>query len=102
MLVQKPHCPFLGKNMIDAKQAVETVTDYVNNMCHDPKEFVEQMARQHRTLQQSFTGVCLEWLKHLSTLNEGEFDPRNQDSVMVAKKLLKNVDLRYDLGLSCT
>ena len=101
MLVQKPQ-PFLRKIMIDAKQAAETVADYVNNMGHDPKEFVEQMARQHRTLQQSFTGVCLKWLEHLSKLKEGEFDLRNEDSVKVAQKLLKDIDPRYDLGLSYT
>lgn len=82
--------------MIDAKQAAETVADYVNSMGHDPKEFVEQMARQHRTLQQSFTGVCLAWLKHLSELKEFEFDGRNEYSVQISKKLLKNID-KYEL-----
>ena len=44
----------------------------------------------------------MKWLEHLSKLKEGEFDLRNEDSVKVAQKLLKDIDPRYDLGLSYT
>ena len=92
---------------LDAKnpgeQAAHGMADYVNNMGHSPKEFVEGMSHQHRTLQQSFTGVCIAWLKHLSELQEFQYDLRNEDSVKLAKKLLEErpgLDPKYDLGLS--
>ena len=89
-----------GVDSADVPQAAaKTISDYVNNMSFDPKEFVKFMDREHRTLQQSFTGLCLHWLKHLAELEEGHYDGRNEASVQIAKKLLKDMDLRYDLHL---
>lgn len=68
-----------------AEQAARAVSDFVNNMSHKNSDFVEAMAREHRTLQQSFTGLCLAWLAHLAQLGEGEFDGRNEASVQRAK-----------------
>jgi len=85
-----------------AEHAAKTMGDYVNSYSHDSKEFVEAMSRQHRTLQQSFTGVCVAWLHHLSKLEEFRYDGRNEASVQLAKKLLAerpDFDPKYDLYL---
>lgn len=87
------------------EHAAKIMADYVNSFSHDGREFVEAMSRQHRTLQQSFTGVMLAWLKHLSELEEPYFDDRNKASVEIAKRLLDrskadpDFDPKYDLHL---
>ena len=68
-----------------AEQAARAVSDFVNNMSNNDQAFVEAFAREHRTLQQNFTGLCLAWLAHLAQLNEGEYDGRNEASVQRAK-----------------
>ena len=78
---------------------IKALSNYVNSMGHAPKDFVTLFSREHRTLQQSFTGVCLAWLVHLSQLKEGWYDGRNEASVQIAKKLLKDIDIKYDLNL---
>ena len=67
-----------------ADEAAESIARFVNNMTHDPKEFAEAMSRQHRTLQQNFTGACVAWLQHLASLDEGQYDLRNEASVQLA------------------
>jgi hypothetical protein len=61
------------------------VSDYVNPMQTSFKYFVDGMSRQHRTLQQKFTGLCMAWLAHLATLEPGQYDGRNAASVALAR-----------------
>ena len=72
---------------LNESEAAEVMADAVNNMGFKNKLFVDRMARQHRTLQQSFTGVCLAWLYHCGGLEEGWYDLRNQASVEAGKKI---------------
>jgi hypothetical protein len=83
-----------------AAELAEKVSRFVNTMGNADrvKFFVEAMHGEHRTLQQSFTGLALAWLKHLASLNEGQYDLRNKASVEVAKKLVGKLD-KYDLHL---
>jgi len=76
--------------MTTAKQAAKAMSDFVNNMGHENKEFVEEMANEHRTLQQAFTGVCLEWLKYMATTTR--VDARNERSHQISKQLLNGVE----------
>lgn len=62
------------------------VADYVNGRNAD--EFVKGMAQQHRTLQQSFTGLCVAWFEYLASRQPGQYDLRNQDSVDLAKEIV--------------
>lgn len=84
-----------------AKQAVDTMTQFVNPMSNSEaiNKFIELMSRDHRTLQQSFTKLCVHWLHHLSKLEEGDYDLRNEASVKLAKKLMSSVRDNYDLVL---
>ncbi len=83
-------------NEEEAKQAVAVMSKFNNNFGCDIETFVEAMSKQHRTLQQSFTNVCLAWLRKLAATEE--YDLRNEASVKIAKKIVEAVeDVRYKL-----
>lgn len=64
------------------------VSDLLNGYGSEREQaFIEAMKYEHRTLQQSFTGLCLRWLKDLSERQEHEYDLRNEHSVKVAKMI---------------
>lgn len=83
-----------------ARELVEKVSRFGNVMCGEDrvKFFIEAMHNEHRTLQQSFTGLVLAWLKHLAALPENHYDLRNKASVEIARKLVGNLD-KFDLHL---
>ena len=51
--------------MPTTKEAVSTMTDFVNNFSHDNKEFCELMSREHRYLQEEFTRL---WVSFVTIL----------------------------------
>jgi hypothetical protein len=65
--------------MKDSKQVVSNITDYVNTFGDVHAEFIKNMEMEHRTLQQSFTRLCLKWIEHVSS-PEYRTDARNQQS----------------------
>lgn len=73
------------------KAAVDAVLRAINDMGFEPEPFVNEMKKAHRTLQQSFTVLCLAWLNHLAELKNHEFDLRNEWSVDIAKQLKERV-----------
>ena len=75
----------------DVEELAKTLRDHVNNFSLAEDEFAEVMSRQHRTLQQSFTRLCLVWIEHLAT-NE-HFDDRNKASHEVAKDIVEGYHL---------
>lgn len=70
-------------------QLADAMTDYVNtfSMRERSKEFIEGFCRQHRTLQQSSFRMMLELIEHMASDNY-QTDGRNEDSKIMAKKLL--------------
>ena len=76
----------------------EVCGDSVNPMGFSATDFAKAMGRQHRTLQQNFTKVCFAWIQHLASLEENQYDLRNEASVKAAKKIVAGVD-KYDLML---
>lgn len=72
------------------KKIVEKLTQYVNNISFNPDEFVDEMSRQHRTLQQRYTFLCVAWLKKLADTEY--YDGRNEASVKFAKSIKKELD----------
>lgn len=71
----------------ETKKLVKQMTDYVNTFNNKAPEFISVMSYEHRTLQQSFTKLCLQWIEHVAS--EGyRTDARNQQSHIVAQKLL--------------
>ena len=77
--------------------AAEVISRFCNGMsAHERAAFIGIMARDHRTLQQGFTKVCVDWLLHLSQVEH--YDGRNEASVKLAKRLVGDLD-KYDLHL---
>ena len=70
---------------MNTAETVKTVSNFVNGMGADYKEFARLMGNEHRTLQQNFTRLCVAWLKHLSETEY--YDLRNQASVEFAKAI---------------
>ena len=76
-------------------RAAETVSDFVNSLSPDFKGFCEYIGNDHPTLQQSFTALCLEWIKHLSEKPERFIDDRNKAAYKVCNKI-KNALSTYE------
>ena len=78
---------------------VDDLTNFVNTMSMDQTDFNRYMASQHRTLQQSFTRLCLGWLAHVAK-DEYRTDDRNEDSKKTAQMISKLVEEKtgYQLG----
>lgn len=70
------------------REKAKMLSNLVNNMTLDYEGICEEMTREHRTLQQQFTTLCLTWL---STVAEDDYqtDGRNEESKIVAKELLE-------------
>lgn len=75
---------------MDAKELAKETSSAINSFSFKPKDFCEQMGREHRTLQQSFTKLCLEWIKYCADMEH--FDGRNELSVMACRKLKKVIE----------
>ena len=67
------------------KNAVKFMSDYLNSFSVGYDEFAKDMAMEHRTLQQSFTRLCVAWLKQLSETEY--YDLRNEASVKFAQSI---------------
>jgi hypothetical protein len=73
--------------MKQTKELVQEITDYVNTYSNKGEEFSQAMSCEHRTLQQSFTRLCLSWLEHCAS-DEYRTDGRNEQSQKIARVLL--------------
>lgn len=67
------------------QQIAEHIMTEVNHFCNTEK-IAEYMSREHRTLQQTFTKLCVDWLKQLAVTEY--YDERNKASVELAKSLM--------------
>ena len=67
-------------------------TRAVNSFSFNYKEFCKAMSLEHRTLQQSFTRLCIEWLRFCADLEDWQIDPRNEASVRVSKIVKKALE----------
>jgi hypothetical protein len=86
------------KNKAEAKAIAEQISNYVNVFGDKGKPFTEAMSYQHRTLQQSFTRLALQWLEYVAS-DEYKTDARNEQSHEVAKVLMHEFWVRQaDLG----
>lgn len=74
--------------MKETKTIVNDLSDYVNTYSDKSKEFNEMMGREHRTLQQSFTRLCLAWLEYVGS-DQYRFDGRNESSHKTIKIMLE-------------
>lgn len=73
------------------KDQVRQVSDMLNSFTFEYKGFCEEMTREHRTLQQSFTRLCIEWLCTCAS-DDYKYDGRNEASHNIAKALIDSQD----------
>lgn len=85
----------LKQKEVDA--VVKGLSSMLNSFNTDKVDmFVQGMAREHRTLQQSFTGLCVAWMKELARMEECNcYDGRNEASVKLAKEIFAKVENTY-------
>ena len=76
------------------KEQVRQVSDMLNSFSFDYKGFCEEMTREHRTLQQSFTRLCIQWLCTCAS-DDYRYDGRNEASHEVAKALIESQDADF-------
>jgi len=76
-------------------ELVNEVTNYVNSFSMKPEEFVTAMNKEHRTLQQSFTKLCLIWLENCADADY-RFDGRNEAAHQMANLLIGEFQLQND------
>jgi len=79
-----------------ARAMAREMGDLLNHYSSDRSidQFIDQMASEHRTLQQVFTRLCLHWFAYNS--ENPFFDGRNEYTVEVSKKI--RACLEKDLG----
>jgi hypothetical protein len=73
---------------METKEVVRTMSDFVNSFSVNHHEFCEEMSKEHRTLQQSFTRLCLKWIEHVAS-EEYRTDGRNEASQKISRELLE-------------
>jgi len=73
---------------MEAKMA-KNVANGLNCFGFSTKDFCEAMSMEHRTLQQSFTSLCLAWIKTCAEFDDWMIDGRNELSVEICKELNK-------------
>lgn len=76
--------------MKDMKRAQEQVSNVLNDFGFNPEEFCKEMAKDHRTIQQSFTRLCFEWLKHCAS-EDYRHDERNRASHVKCKAIVETM-----------
>jgi hypothetical protein len=79
----------------NANEVALVMSDFVNNFSSDKEAFVSKMGSDHRTLQQSFTKLCLKWIEFVAS-EDYRFDGRNQDSHEVCQKIVQGFKKEND------
>lgn len=77
-----------------AESAADFMEDFSNNYNCPMTSFIELMTRKHRTLQQTFTKLCLKWIEKVAS-PEYTYDGRNEASHKQCKRLLDNWKLKH-------
>ena len=72
----------------DALEFQQMASDFVNAFNPDSKAFIDRMSTDHRTIQQAFTKLCLQWIEHVAD-TEYRTDGRNAASHVVAMEMLE-------------
>ena len=76
-----------------AQKAADDLLHWLNASTHSNKLFCEFMSRDHRTLQQLFTGLCFAWIRHCATDEYGRnTDGRNEASHDKCKRIVEACD----------
>ena len=66
---------------------VQMVSDMLNSMGFNPEEFCKEFTKEHRTIQQNFTRLCIEWIKTCAS-EDYAHDERNRASHVKCKAIV--------------
>ena len=75
-------------------EKVGLVSTMLNSFSFNPEEFCKQFTKEHRTIQQNFTRLCIHWLCTCAS-DEYRYDGRNEASHKVAKALIEKQDADF-------
>lgn len=81
-------------NINTPKELAENISNFVNVIGGvKNEEFITHMSGEHRTLQQAYTRLCVQWLEHMAALPDNRIDLRNKASRDLARKMLQNEEV---------
>ena len=69
---------------------VNKVSLMLNSFSFDPEEFCKEFTKEHRTLQQNFTRLCIEWIKTCAS-DDYRHDERNRASHVKCKYIVETM-----------
>lgn len=72
------------------QRVASKIADLVNSSLSE-KEIAKAMTQEHRTLQQTFTRLAIEWLKVCAS-DDYRYDERNGRSHYIAKEIVTAYD----------
>ena len=72
---------------VKAKADVETVSNMLCSLGFRPELFCAEMTKDHRTIQQNFTRLCIEWIKTCAS-EDYAYDERNRASHIKCKYIV--------------
>lgn len=76
------------------KDNAQKIADMVNDFSFNPDMVCKAMENKHKTLQQTFTRLCIAWL--CTCASDGyRTDGRNEASHRVAKALIESQDADF-------
>lgn len=70
------------------QETATKLSSLLNDITFDAPGVATAMCNEHRTLQQTMTRLCLEWLKVCAS-PDYRYDGRNEDSHIVAKQIME-------------
>jgi len=83
----------------NAKRLVQELTDFVNYTSRSEYGvFVQELARQHRTLQQASTKLMLVWLAYCAS-EDYRTDGRNEATKALAQEIQAKLEFPLDTYL---
>ena len=68
---------------------VRKVSDMLNSFSFNPEDFCKEFSKEHRTIQQSLTRLCIHWLCTCAS-DDYRYDLRNEASHVIAKALIES------------
>ena len=80
--------------MSKTTENVQKVSDMLNSFSFNPEEFCKEFSKEHRTIQQNLTRLCVHWLCTCAS-DDYRFDARNEASHEIAKALIESQDADF-------
>lgn len=73
------------------EKLVHNMSEYLSLLVRDDEKVCELLEREHRSVQDAFTHLCLRWIETCASDNY-RFDSRNEYSHLVSQRIVESVD----------